>query len=211
MAPITIIRTGGTTGSNPDGSGTVSVTLTTSNGTAVAGVNYSPVTTTVYFPPGEISETINIPVFDDGVITPNLTVNLALSDPSVNTTIGNQPTATLTILNDDSAVSFSSTYYSQVKNTPTGVAVIDVIRQGGTNNTATVNFYTTTNGMTAVPGIDFYSTNETVTFNPGQSDVQVLVPIISNGLIEGNTTVGLELTNAVNTLLEALLRDLDHH
>jgi uncharacterized delta-60 repeat protein len=203
LAPITIIRTGGTTGPNPDGSGNVSVTLATSNGTAVAGVNYSPVTTTVFFPPGEISETINVPVFDDGVITPNLTVNLALSDPSINTTIGNQPTATLTILNDDSAVSFSSTYYTQVKNTSTGVAVIDVIRQGGTNNTATVNFYTTTNGMTAVPGLDFYSTNTTVTFNPGQSDVQVQVPIISNGLIEGNTTVGLELTNSVNTLLEA--------
>ncbi len=54
-----------------------------------------------------------------------------------------QTTATLTIVNSDSAVAFSSAFYTQAKNTPTGVAVIDVLRAGGTNTTASVGFYTT--------------------------------------------------------------------
>lgn len=202
-APITIRRTGGTSGTNADGSGNVNVTFSTTNGTAVAGTNYQAVNVSVAFPPGEVLETVAVPVIDNLAITPNLTVNLGLSDPTPPASLGNQPTATLTIINDNSAVSFSSTYYTQDKDAPTGVADIDVVRQGGTNSTATVNFYTTTNGMTAVPGIDYHPTNVIVTFNPGQSDVQVQVPIINNGLVEGNTTVGLVLTNALNTLLYA--------
>ena len=202
-AAITIRRTGGTSGTNADGTGNVTVTFNTSDGSATAGVNYSTVSQTVNFPAGEVLETVLIPVIDDHVITPDLTVNLALSSPTPPAILGNQPTATLTIINDDSAVSFSSTYYTQNKNAPTGVATIDVLRQGGTNGTSTVNFYTVTNGTTAVPGVDYQATNEIVTFSPGQSDVQVQVPIINNGLVEGNKTVGLVLTNAVQTMLYA--------
>jgi hypothetical protein len=108
----------------------------------------------------------------------------------------------LTILNHDSAVSFKSALYSQLKNVANGVATIDIIRQGGTGGACTVDFYTTTNG-TAIAGTDYMPTNRTVTFNPGETNVAVQVVIINNGLPEGNTTVGLLLTNAVNTLLYA--------
>jgi uncharacterized delta-60 repeat protein len=199
-AAITIRRTGGTSGPNPDGSGNVLVNFATSDGTAVAGVNYNSVNVNVSFPPGEVLETVLVPVLDDMVITPNLTVNLALSNPTPPAGITNQPNATLTIVNDDNAVAFSSAFYTQTKNTPTGVAVIDVLRLGGTNNTSSVDFYTTTNG-TAIVGTDYYPTNATLTFNPGQSDVQIQVPIINNNLAEGNKTISLLLTNAVNTTL----------
>ncbi len=200
VAPITILRTGGTSGTNADGSGDVFVHFATGSGSAVAGTNYLPVSTDVDFPPGEVQETVLVPVLDDLVITPNLTVNLALSNPTPPATNGVQITATLTIVNVDSAVAFSSAYYTQAKNTPTGVAVINVLRQGGTNDVSMVDVYTTTNG-TAVIGIDYYPTNATITFNPGQTDVQILVPIINNNLAEGNKTVSLVLSNAVNTML----------
>jgi uncharacterized delta-60 repeat protein len=201
LAAITILRTGGTDGTNSDGSGDVFVHFATSDGTAANGTNYFAVSTNVDFPPGEVLETVLVPVLDDSVITPNLTVNLALSSPTPPAILGNQPTATLTIVNDDNAVNFSSAFYTQVKNTPTGLALVDILRVGGTNGTCSVDFYTTTNGSTAVIGTDYYATNGTVTFNPGDSDVQVQVPVINNGLAEGNKTVGLLLTNAVNTLL----------
>jgi uncharacterized delta-60 repeat protein len=200
VAPITILRTGGTSGTNADGSADVFVHFATGSGSAVAGTNYIPVSTDVDFPAGEVQETVLVPVLDDLVITPNLTVSLALSNPTPPATNGVQTTATLTIVNVDSAVAFSSAYYTQAKNTPTGVAVIDVLRQGGTNNVSKVDFYTTTNG-TAVIGTDYYPTNATITFNPGQSDVQILVPIINNNLAEGNKTISLVLSNAVNTML----------
>jgi uncharacterized delta-60 repeat protein len=201
-AVITIRRTGGTSGKDPDGSGDIFVNFVTSDGTAKSNVNYTPVNLNVDFPAGEVLEQVTIPVFDDFVITNNLTVNLALSNPTPPAGIGDQPAATLTILNDDSAVSFKSAFYSQLKNVPNGMATIDIIRQGGTNSAASVDFYTTTNG-TAIAGTDYIPTSMTVTFNPGVTDVVAQVPIINNGLPEGNQTVGLLLTNAVNTLLYA--------
>ena len=79
QALITIQRTGGTSGPNADGSGNVSVTFATSDGSATNGVNYTGVTNAVNFPPGEVLETVAVPVMDDGVVTTNLTVNLAIS------------------------------------------------------------------------------------------------------------------------------------
>ena len=55
---------------------------------------------------GEVIQTVTIPVMDDGNITPNLTVNLALN-PSPPAAFGDQPVATLTIINDDSEINFA--------------------------------------------------------------------------------------------------------
>jgi uncharacterized delta-60 repeat protein len=202
-ATISIRRTGGTSGTNSDGSGNVSINfVTVPGGTAVANVNYSNVTTTVTFPPGEVSESVTVPVIDDFAITPDLTVNLALTNGSPGTGIGDQPTAVLTIVNMDSAISFSSALYSRAKNAVDGVATIDLIRQGSTSGTSFVEFFTTTNG-TALTGTDYLAVDQLVTFDPGVSDVQVKIPIINNNKPEGNTTVGLQLTNAIGSLMAA--------
>ena len=203
FAQITIRRTGGTSGTNADNTGDVFIHFATTNvNSAVAGVNYTPVNEDVDFPAGEVLRTVVVPVMDDFVITSNLLVGLVLSNPTPVGGLGNQQTATLTILNDDCSVSFLSTFYSVLKNVPNGVATIDIIRQGGASNTCTVDFYTTTNG-TAIPVTDYTPVSGTVTFNPGDSDKTFQIPINNNGLAEGNQTVGLALTNAVNTLLVA--------
>ena len=199
QALITVRRTGGTSGPNADGSGNVSVQFSTTDGTATNGVNYHGVTNVISFPPGEVFETVGVPVLDDGIITPPLTVNLALTNipPGV---IGAQPTAVLTIINVESAVSFSAGNYSVTKNVLGGFATIDITRQGGTSGTNSVSLVTTTNG-TATAGVDYVPTNTTVTFYPGDTDKQIQVPIINNTIPEGYRTVIFALTNAVNTFL----------
>jgi len=199
-ATITIERTGGTSGPNADGSGDVYVAFTTANGSAVAGVNYSATTNYVAFPPGEVLQSVSVPVQDDGVITTNLTVNLSLSNPSPATGLGDQATAVLTIINDDNVVEFLSPTYSVPKNTALGYANIQVVRLGSTSGSCTVNFATTTNG-TAVIGTDYFPTNELITFNPGVVTNSVQIVITNNGLPEGNETVTMILTNAFNTVL----------
>ena len=202
QASITISRTGGTSGTNSDGSGSVSVQFSTiSGGAAVPGVNYQPVTNVISFPPGEVFETATVPVIDDGVVTTNpLTVNLVITNipPAV---ISGQNTATLTIINDESAVSFLNANDSVDKTVPGGLKTIDVVRLGSTNGTSSVNFLTTTNG-TAVSNVDFYAVNTNITFNPGDTDVQIQIPILNDNIPgEGNKTVIFALTNVVNTLL----------
>lgn len=195
FADITIERTGGTS----DG---VYVNFYTTNLPAINaasnGLNYAAQNTNVYFPPGEVFESVTVPVFDDGVIeTTNTVVGLALAGVP----LGNQPTAILSIINDDSGVSFlTPPVYSVPKDVAGSLANIDIIRQGGTNSTATVNFFTTTNG-TAQIGTDYTPVSQVVTFNPGVSDVQVQVPINNNNLPEGNQTVDLVLSNAVGATL----------
>ena len=105
----------------------------------MSNVNYIGIITNLDFPTGEVQQTITIPLMDDGVITSNLTVNLALN-PDPPAQYGNQPTAVLTIINDDSAVGFSSATYQVPKNIVNGVATINVCRIGSTNGTCSVVF-----------------------------------------------------------------------
>lgn len=199
-AVIGISRTGGTSGTNADGTGDVFVTFATADNTAIAGTNYFSIVTNLDFPAGQTYETVLVPLIDDMVITSNLTVNLSLTNPTPPAGYGNQSGALLTIINTDSALRFLSTSYSVPKNTVNGVATIDIIRQGSTSGSCSVNFLTTTNG-TALTNVDYYPTNVTVTFNPGDSDKTALVPIINNTIPEGFRTVSMQLSNAVGSLL----------
>jgi uncharacterized delta-60 repeat protein len=201
FATISIERTGGTSGTNADGSGDVHVAFATvSGGSAVPGTNYTYTTNYLDFPAGEVLKTVAVPVMDDGVITTNLSVNLALSNPTTpGTTLGDQPNAVLTIINDDSTVEFSSASYSVPKNVPTGLANINLSRVGSTSGSCTVYFTTTTNGN-AVIGTDYTPTNATVTFYPGDTNELIQVAITNNLLPEGPRTVTMALSNAVNTV-----------
>ena len=196
-AVITVRRTGGTSGPNADGSGNISVHFETSNDTAVAGVNYGTIATDLVFPPGEVFQSVAVPLMDDGIITPDLTVNLTLSNPTAPAGIGSQHPATLRIINNDSGISLTSSTYSIPKNTVNGTATIGIVRQGGTNGSASVVFMTTTNGS-AVAGTDYLSVSNLVLFVPGDVSKTVTIPVINNGLPQGNRTVMLLLTNAVD-------------
>jgi uncharacterized delta-60 repeat protein len=202
FADITIERTGGTSGTNAAGTSVDLVDFYTTNlpvlNDASNGISYEATNEIVAFPPGAVFETVSVPVFNNGVIEPtNLVVGLALGGAP----LGEQPIATLNIINDNSGVSFiTPPFYTVNKNAFSGEGTIDIIREGGTNGTGSVDFYTTTNG-TALIGTDYTPTNEVVTFAPGVSDVQVQVAITNNNLVEGNRTVGLALTNAIGTMM----------
>jgi uncharacterized delta-60 repeat protein len=200
QAAITVRRAGGTSGPNPDGSGNVSVDFNTTPGTAVPGVNYNDVSTSVIFPPGEVLEQVFVPVLDDHVISTNKTVNLALSNPSGTAGLGDQTNAVLSIINVDSSISFSSPTYQVAETIQTGFATININRVGGLQATATVGFATTTNG-TAVIGTDYNPTNYTVVFNPGDVSKTVNVPVLNNPLPQGDRTVTMLISNILNATI----------
>ena len=89
--PIVMTRTGGDTGA-------VSVTLATSDGTAVAGTDYDALTGSVSFPDGMTTEKVNLTVLPDPVANlPGHTVNLSLSNPTGGAALGSPASAVLTI------------------------------------------------------------------------------------------------------------------
>jgi VCBS repeat-containing protein len=87
---ITVTRTGG------DAAG-VTVQYATSNGTAIAGSDYTTTSGTLTFAAGETSKTFTIPILVDAVLEQNETLNLTLSSPGGGGTLGTPATATLSI------------------------------------------------------------------------------------------------------------------
>jgi uncharacterized delta-60 repeat protein/uncharacterized repeat protein (TIGR01451 family) len=202
-AVVTVRRRGGT--SAPTNGTNVYVTVAASDGYppngATNGINYLGGLFTNTFPPGETFGTVLIPVMRDFKVTPDLTVNLQLTDiePLGPAGFGNQPIATLFITNVDSAVSFSSASYSIAKNDQAGRATIPIYRVGSTVGVASVDFITT--GGTALSSGRALPVATNVFFGPGQTVQNVFVPIIDDNLVLGDQTVTMALLNATNTLL----------
>lgn len=201
-ATLVVRRRGGTSGFTPGGS--ITVNAITSNDTATNGVHFTGGTNTLTFAAGEVFQTLVIPVTDDFEVNLDRTlrVDLANINPPGSAAIGSQNFAWLTLVNDDSSISFGSSSYSRIENAVDGQASITLVRSGATFGTSSVNFTTTTNS-TATAVLDYTPTTNLVTFAPGDIVKTVFVPINNDALIEGSETVGMEITNAIGAFLLA--------
>jgi hypothetical protein len=92
-AAITVERLGGTSGAAQLSYATVA------GGTATNGTDYSGVSGTLNWANGESAvKMFNVPVLNNPWVQPNVTVNLALSNPTGGSALGVQSTAVLTII-----------------------------------------------------------------------------------------------------------------
>jgi subtilisin-like proprotein convertase family protein len=96
-ATVTITRTSGIS------SGTVS--FSTSNGTATAGLDYAATSEFLLFAEGVTSRTVQIPIHEDILVEGNETINLSLTNPSNSLTMGSPSSGVLTIVDNDSTPS----------------------------------------------------------------------------------------------------------
>jgi hypothetical protein len=79
-------------------------------GASCGGVaDYVSTNGTLSFAAGVISQTFNVSICNDGVVEPDETINLALSNPTGGATLGSPSTAVATITNDDVACTVQST------------------------------------------------------------------------------------------------------
>ena len=102
--PVYITRSGGS-------SGIVSAHLTTSDGTAIAGSDYTAVSTHVTFEDGETGRrVVFLPLLADKVAELDKTVNLTLTDPRGCAVLGARSSAVLTILDNDTPPPTPLTY-----------------------------------------------------------------------------------------------------
>jgi Ca2+-binding RTX toxin-like protein len=83
-------------------SGTTSVQYSTSNGTAVAGTDYTPQSGSVDFQPGEVAKTISIPLIDNSTDQPNRSFDVNVSlPPGAEALLAANTKTTVTIADDD--------------------------------------------------------------------------------------------------------------
>jgi Calx-beta domain len=80
--------------------GTTSVNYSTSNGTAVAGVDYVPTSGTLTFSPGQSVASFTVPILINPNIQGNETINVSLSSPAGGAIVGSPSTVPLIIIDD---------------------------------------------------------------------------------------------------------------
>jgi hypothetical protein len=185
---VTVVRSG-------SAAGTVTVQLSTSDGTATAPADYGAVVNrTLTFPTGARSLTVAIPVVNDALVEGAETVSLALSGVQGAAVLGaERRTTSLTIVDDDLAgtVQFSRAVFT-VSETAAR-ATITVTRTGGAAGGVTVDF-ATSNG-TASAGADYAATTGTLTFKAGAASATFTVPIVNDTATDPDETVNLTLSN----------------
>jgi Calx-beta domain-containing protein len=95
--PVRVTRTGGS-------DGPVTATVTTSDGSAVAGIDYTPVNATVFFADGDDApRAVEIPVLPDLISQGDRSLTVTLTDPGGCATLGSPATTELTIRDDEPA------------------------------------------------------------------------------------------------------------
>lgn len=93
MVPLTVVRTGNT-------SGVVTVNWTTAHGTA-GNADYTPGSGVVQFLPGQVSSTFFVPLRNDELVEADETFSIHLSNPSAGATLGGLASVTVTIYDED--------------------------------------------------------------------------------------------------------------
>lgn len=184
-AKITVTRIGGLASG-------VTVHYSTSDGTATAGQDYAATSGTLSFGPGQTSQSFLVAVTNDALAKGKGTLLLSLSAPTGGT-LGSPNAAVLTITDDDLAgtVQFSAPTYAVDEGGP--YATITVTRTGGTAGGVTVDY--ATSEVTATAGQDYTATSGALLFGPGATRLTFSVPILDDGLVEGNETIRLDLSN----------------
>jgi uncharacterized repeat protein (TIGR01451 family) len=174
---------------------TVTVDYNSTDGTATAGDDYTAVSDTLTFAPGDTEGTFDVTLLEDVIDETNETLTLTLSAP-VSGTLGSPSSATLTINDNDAApsIAFDSATYSADEGA--GSTTMTVTLSNPSVFTVTVD-YATGDG-TATAGTDYTGISGTLTFEPGSTSDTFDVAIFEDTTDEDDETVIMTLTNAIS-------------
>jgi len=173
---------------------TLSVNYASSNGTAIAGSDYSAVSGTLTFASGQVSRSFSVPILDDLIDEPNETVRLYLSNPT-NAVLGANSSATLVIV-DDEPPPASFTTDNFLVSDGAGAATISVRLNTPFAQTVFIG-YATSNG-TAQAGSDYVAAVGTLTFPSGETNEDFVIPLLAGPPKQTNETILLRLTSLNN-------------
>ncbi|MDQ4122259.1 MAG: carboxypeptidase regulatory-like domain-containing protein [Acidobacteriota bacterium] len=178
---------------------TITVDYATSNGTAIAGQDYTPASGTLTFLNGETTKTFSVSVTNETKYEPEETFNVSLSNPTGGALLLSPSSAVISISDNDS---------------PPTISITDVnMEEGGsgtTNFIFTVNLsepsgfdaaisYNTANG-TATAGNDYAAASGALNFSSALNETSKTVAIAVSGdtTSETNETFFVYLSNPVN-------------
>jgi hypothetical protein len=206
--PPAEIRVGNASASEGD-AGTTAVTVTLSltapvssattvswitvNGTATAGSDFVSASGTATFAAGSSTATLTVLVNGDTTYEPTETFQIKLTSWAGFNLAG--PVGTVTIVNDELAISVGNATVTEGDNGNTTVNVPVTLTR---TPTTTVTVVVTTVAGTATAGSDFVAKTQTLTFNAGTTTLtqNFQVSIVNNKVKESTETFTVKLSNA---------------
>jgi len=182
-AQITITRTGATPAS-------VTVQFTTTDGTALAGTDYtgSSVTLTVT----GTGKTVTIPTVNDLVLSGTKTVILTLTGTGT-ASVGTPNVATLNILDRQSAGTLQ--FAGPVASVMEGSTARVTVTRSGSNLVGNVSVNWMATGGSATADVDFTPSSGTLTFGPGVASQTFDIAALEDTDAEGTETILLGLAS----------------
>jgi hypothetical protein len=170
---------------------TVSVDYATADGSATNGVKYTAVYGTLIFGPSDTNKTIAVPVLNEGFVEGTKTFRVTLSNPTGGALLGTPTNAPVNITDDDVGIQFQLAANSVTEDA--GAVQIAIVRGDDGTLPVTVDFATT--DATAVNGVDYTGTTNTLLFAPRETVKRVNVPLLNSGIRSGTRTFRTLLSN----------------
>jgi hypothetical protein len=186
---VRVTRTG-------DLTGMATVQFATSDGTAVAPGDYTPMSETLTFAPGEALKLVNIPTVNDEVTEAPETINLALTDVN-GATAGGPATAFAQISSDDPTPIITASNAS-VTEGDVGTANVHFTLTLSNPSELSVGLNYATADGSATAGVDYQSVSGQTTFAPLQMSKTVVIPVQGDLSSEINETFLVNLSSIVN-------------
>ena len=174
----------------------VTVDYATVDGTATNGVKFTAASGTLAFGADETNRSIRLTILNEGFVEGTKNFQVILSNPT-NAILGTRTNATVSISDNDVGVQFIFDTYSVAEDA--GAVLLGVVRGDDGILPVTVDFATT--DLTATNGLDYTSTNNTLSFAPTERLKFISVPILDDSLKEANKTFRVSLSNPVGATL----------
>ena len=174
------------------------VSYSTGDDTAKAGENYTATSGVLTFNPGDTYQTFTVPVTDIDGYNGARTFFVNLSSP-VNAMTGLPDGAVVTIRNTDSPPGLGFAVISYDVDEDAGTVTINVVREGITDQTASV-VYSTHDG-TAVAGYDYETAGGTLTFSQDTAIQSFTIDIVDILLFNQDTFFFVNLSDATDATI----------
>jgi poly(3-hydroxybutyrate) depolymerase len=175
-----------------DTNATVTVDFATTDLTATKGLDYTSITNTLSFAPGEKVKLVTVPILNDGVKESSKNFRVTLSNPTGGAVLGSRTTATVTIVDNDPGVGFELSSYSVWENA--GAVTVAVLR-GNDMALGPITVDYATSNLTAQAGQDYEAVSGTVAFLENETIKTIPIPILRNGSVTNDRSFKVTLSN----------------